>query len=156
MLYEPPMGGVLAPPAQIARWRDLTENGQRDQMVKEFLHEIGGYTPAEIGALRDKTAWEGRLAAAPTVARELEAEQGNRIDREALKRLSYPALLLVGSRSPAWAVRSTDAYAKALDGVGAAARGSRPRRRRRRAGAGGLRDRALPGRRRHHRRSGSR
>ena len=117
MLYEPPMGGVLAPPAQIARWRDLTEDGQREQMVEEFLHDIGGYTPAEISALRETPAWEGRLAAAPTVARELEAEQGHRIDHEELKRLSYPALLLVGSRSPAWAVRSTDAYAKALDGV---------------------------------------
>jgi pimeloyl-ACP methyl ester carboxylesterase len=117
ILYEPPMGGVLAPPARVDRWRALTEDGRRERMVEEFLHDVGGYTTAEIDALRETPAWEGRLAAAPTVPRELEAEQGHRLDREALDGLSAPSLLMVGSRSPEWAVRSTDVYAEALDGV---------------------------------------
>ena len=116
MLYEPPMGGVLAP-GQVAVWRGLVEDGRRERMVEEFLHDIGGYTPAEIEALKETPAWEGRLAVAPTVPRELEAEQGHRLDGVALGRLSYPSLLLVGSRSPEWALRSTDAYAAALAGV---------------------------------------
>jgi pimeloyl-ACP methyl ester carboxylesterase len=116
MLYEPPMGGVLAP-GQVGRWRELVEEGRREQMVEEFLHDIGGYTPAEIEALKQTPAWAGRLAVAPTVPRELEAELGYRLDRAALGRLTLPSLLLVGSRSPDWALRSTDAYAAALNGV---------------------------------------
>jgi pimeloyl-ACP methyl ester carboxylesterase len=117
MLYEPPMGGVLAPLEQEERWRRLTRDGRSERMVEEFLHDVGGYTLAEIDALRETPAWEGRLAVAPTVPRELEAERRHRLDRGAVGRLASPSLLLVGSRSPAWAVRSTDAYAQALDGV---------------------------------------
>lgn len=116
ILYEPPMGGVLAP-GQVGRWRDLVDEGRREQMVEEFLQDIGGYTPAEVEALKQTPLWEGRLAVAPTVPRELEAEQDHRLDRAALGRLTMPTLLLVGSASPDWALRSTDAYAGAIEGV---------------------------------------
>ena len=117
ILYEPPMGAVLGAPAQLARWRELAEAGARDEFVSAFLEHVGGYTPDEIDALRETPAWEGRLAVVPTVPRELDAEQAHRLDGEALARISAPTLLLVGSRSPAWALRSTDAYAQALTGA---------------------------------------
>jgi len=37
-----------------------------------------------------------------------------RIDREALAEITVPTLLLVGTESPEWAVRSTEAYEAAL------------------------------------------
>ena len=120
VLYEPPMGGILGTPAQLAGWRELAEADERDRFVAEFLRHVGGYTPAEIEALRATPAWQGRLAVVPTVPRELDAEQAHRLDGEALARISAPTLLLVGSRSPAWAVRSTEAYAEALTGASVA------------------------------------
>lgn len=114
VLYEPPMGGVLAAPDVVARWRELAERGAREQMVWEFLHEVGGYSEAEIDDLRGTPAWDGRLRVAHTVPRELEAEHVFRLDRRSLAGLAPPTLLLLGSRSPAWARRSTGAYAEAL------------------------------------------
>jgi pimeloyl-ACP methyl ester carboxylesterase len=91
--------------------------GERERMMTEFLHDVGGYSNDEIDALRETPLWEKRLAVAPSVTRELRAENGFRLDRARLARLRTPTLLLVGSKSPAWARRSTEAYAKAIPGA---------------------------------------
>ena len=114
VLYEPPMGGVLATAETIERWELLVESGESDLMVREFLRDIGGYGEAEIDALAATPMWEARRRVAPSVPRELRAELAHRLDPEALAGVDAQALLLVGSESPAWAVRSTDAYADAL------------------------------------------
>ena len=114
LLYEPAMGGALAEPADIDRWAQLIEAGDRDRMVREFLHDIGGYSQQEIDALRAMPSWQRRLEVAPTVPRELRAERAFRLDGESLRALGVPALLLLGSESPDWARRSTERYAGAL------------------------------------------
>ena len=86
-------------------------------MVSEFLGEIGGYSDQEIEAFRDTPAWELRKQVAHTVPRELRAELRYELDRDSLGRLGTRTLLLVGTESPAWATRSTDAYAEAIPGV---------------------------------------
>jgi pimeloyl-ACP methyl ester carboxylesterase len=116
-LYEPPMGGVLVDSATIDRWERLIADGDRDRMVREFLRDIGGYGDEEIDMLAATPLWEARKRVAPTVPRELRAELEYRHDAEALGRIAAPALLLVGSESPDWAVRSTDAYEQALPGA---------------------------------------
>jgi pimeloyl-ACP methyl ester carboxylesterase len=113
-LYEPPMGGVLAAPATIDRWEGLIEDGDRDLAVREFLREVGGYTDPEIHQLAGSPIWEARKRVTPTLPRELRAELEHRLDAEALARVTVPVLMLVGSESPDWAVRSTRAYAAAL------------------------------------------
>jgi pimeloyl-ACP methyl ester carboxylesterase len=117
ILYEPAMGGVLAAPDVTDRWQRLTEDGRREQMVDEFLREVGGYSEAEIEDMRRTPVWDARLAIAHTVPRELRAENAFRIHRRALGRLPMPVLMLVGTRSPEWARRSTEAYAAALSDV---------------------------------------
>ena len=65
VLYEPPMGGVLAEPARIARWETALASGDRDGVVSEFLHAIGGYTEAELDEMREPlVARRGELARA--------------------------------------------------------------------------------------------
>ncbi|HYY84383.1 MAG TPA: hypothetical protein VE686_07775, partial [Beijerinckiaceae bacterium] len=76
------------------------------------------YTDAEIDAMQGTPAWEARLAAAPTVPRELRAEQAYGMADLRLGDLGAPVLLLVGSESPGWARRSTEAYAAAIRGAG--------------------------------------
>jgi pimeloyl-ACP methyl ester carboxylesterase len=117
MLYEPPMGGGLSDAAQIDRWEDLIEAGDRDRVVREFLHDVGGYSQAEIDEFALLPAWELRKQVAHTVPRELRAERSYQLDRPALAGLDIPVLMLVGSESPAWARRSTEAYAEALPRV---------------------------------------
>jgi pimeloyl-ACP methyl ester carboxylesterase len=117
VLYEAPMGGVLASPATIERWRDQLERGERERVVEEFLREVGGYSEEEIAAMKELPVWQARLAVSPTIPRELVAEGAHRLDAERLGGLEMPTLMLVGSESPGWAKRSTEAYAAALSDV---------------------------------------
>ena len=112
-VYEGPMGGVLADEAWTARFEQRIQSGDRDSAMREFMSDVGGYTDAEIESMQGTPAWEARLAASPTVPRELRAEAA--YATEALRLAERgPTLLLVGSRSPDWAKRSTEAFAAAI------------------------------------------
>jgi pimeloyl-ACP methyl ester carboxylesterase len=117
VLYEPPMGGVLATDAWLERFRRNIAAGDRDRAVTDFLADVGGYSQAEIDAMRGTPVWDARLEIVPTAIRELEAEAAYRLPAAELSTLAVPVLLLVGSRSPEWARRSTTAYAEAIPGA---------------------------------------
>jgi pimeloyl-ACP methyl ester carboxylesterase len=114
ILYEGPMGGVLADEAWTVRFEQHVEAGDRDTASRDFMSEIGGYTDAEIEAMRGTPAWQARLDASPTVPRELRAEQAFGMDALRLGELGAATLLLVGSESPDWAHRSIAAFADAI------------------------------------------
>ncbi len=113
-LYEAPMGGLLADEPWTARFEANLEADHADQAMRDFMSDVGGYTDAEIDAMQGTPAWRARIAAAPTVPRELHAEHGFPGDDLRLSRLAAPVLLLVGSASPGWAKRSTEAFAAAI------------------------------------------
>ena len=117
VLYEPPMGGVLADEATIDRWEGWIAAGDTDAMIRGFLRDIAGYDDDAIDQLAATPIWDARRRAAPTVPRELRAELAHTLDPGALAGVGADVLLLVGSESPAWAVRSTEAYASALPRV---------------------------------------
>jgi pimeloyl-ACP methyl ester carboxylesterase len=117
VVYEGPMGGVLADEAWTARFEELVQSGDRDSAMREFMSDIGGYTDAEIAAMQGTPAWQARLDASPTVPRELRAEHAFGIDTLGLGELAAPTLVLVGSESPDWARRSTRAFAAAIPGA---------------------------------------
>jgi pimeloyl-ACP methyl ester carboxylesterase len=116
-LYEPPMGGVLADVAWQERFETDLAAGEPEAAVRRFLHDVGGYSHVEIDVMEGTPAWERRLAAAPTVPRELHAERELAAGELGLDRLDLACLLLVGSDSPDWARRSTEAFAAAIPGV---------------------------------------
>ena len=117
VLYEPPMGGVLADAETIDRWESLIAAGDRETPVTEFLHVVGGYSHEDIEQLRRTPAWELRKQAFHTVPRELRAEAELALESLNLGELGLPVGMLVGSESPDWARRSTEAYAQAIPGV---------------------------------------
>jgi pimeloyl-ACP methyl ester carboxylesterase len=117
VLYEPPMGGVLADEAWLERFEAHLAAGDPDAAVRLFLHDVGGYSHVEIDVMEGTPAWQERLAAAPTVPRELHAEHALALGALGLERLDLACLLLVGSESPAWARRSTEAFAARIPGV---------------------------------------
>lgn len=113
-LYEPPMGGVLVDPETVDRWERLIEDGDRDAVVREFLRQVGGYNEAAIDEMARTQLWDARKRVTPTLPRELRAELAHKLDRDALAGVTAPTLLLVGTESPDWATRSTEAYAETL------------------------------------------
>jgi hypothetical protein len=102
------MGGVLVDSETIERWERLISEGDRDPVVREFLHQVGGYDQPALDEMARTQLWEARKQVAPTLPRELRAELAHRIDPEALATVTAPALLLVGTESPDWATRSTE------------------------------------------------
>ncbi len=113
-LYEPAMGEAFTTTETIERWERLVDAGDRDTVIREFLHQIAGYDEAAIEELTGTPVWEARRGIVPTVPRELRAALAHRFDRAALGELAMPTLLLVGTESPAWARRSVDACADAI------------------------------------------
>lgn len=113
-LYEGPMGGVLADEDWTARFEANLQAGQADQAMRDFMSDVGGYTEAEIEAMQGTPAWRARVAASPTVPRELHAEHAFDGADLHLGQSPTPTLVLVGSESPAWAKRSTAAFAAAI------------------------------------------
>jgi pimeloyl-ACP methyl ester carboxylesterase len=114
VLYEPPMGGVLAGAGLIDRWERLIQEGERDVVLREFFRAVAGYSEDEIDELARSPVWERRKQVSPTLPRELRAELAFSLDRAALARISASTLMLLGSESPDWARRSTDAYSDAI------------------------------------------
>jgi pimeloyl-ACP methyl ester carboxylesterase len=116
-LYEPAMGGVVATGEAIERWERLIDAGERDTVVRDLYIDVAGYDEAAADELVGSPVWEARRAIVHTVPRELRAELAHRFDGAALAELAMPTLLLVGTESPDWALRSVDAYMEAIPGV---------------------------------------
>jgi pimeloyl-ACP methyl ester carboxylesterase len=116
-LYEPPIGGQLATEDRIEELERLDSEGRYEELLLSFLKQVSGMSDAQIDELRGTPSWDARLAAAPTIPRELRAEAGWRFQPVRYARLRVPTLLLVGEQSPAWARRSTDAVSGALPDV---------------------------------------
>jgi pimeloyl-ACP methyl ester carboxylesterase len=114
VLYEPPMGGVLANDAWIERYEARIESGDRAAAVRTFMHDVGGYSHEEIDDMEGTPVWQARLEVAPTARRELRAERDFALERLGLGDLAARCLMLVGSESPGWARRSTEAFADAI------------------------------------------
>jgi pimeloyl-ACP methyl ester carboxylesterase len=72
-------------------------------LLARFMTDAVGMSSRELERFRADPVWPLRVAAAPTVVRELEAADGDRaVGRDALCRVRVPVLQLVGSTSPAW------------------------------------------------------
>jgi pimeloyl-ACP methyl ester carboxylesterase len=105
---------VLADEDWTARFEANLAADRADQAMRDFMSDVGGYSEEEIDAMQGTPAWSARIAAAPTVPRELHAEHGFAIDDLRLSESTVPTLLLVGSDSPSWAKRSVDTFAAAI------------------------------------------
>ena len=116
-LYEPAMGGGLTTGEVVERWERLIEEGDRKTVLREFFREIAGYTEAAIAETEGTPIWDARLEIMPTVPRELRSELAHRFDPVPLAALAMPVLLLLGTESPAWAVRSVEAHSEAIAGA---------------------------------------
>jgi pimeloyl-ACP methyl ester carboxylesterase len=132
VVYE----GAPVPPGTSYRSQELVDDvraaldrGDREAALSTFLQGIVGLSDAAMEAYRHEAVWPARVAAAPTILREIEAEAGAAASIEALGRSTVPVLLVLGStsRSPfrigtdALAARLADARVEVIEGAAHAA-----------------------------------
>ena len=103
VLYEgwPPVDPAerRLPPGLGERLDALLAEGNRDAVVETMFREVVLMPEAEITALRAQPAWPARVAAAPTIVRELRAIPQVPFDPGQAARIAVPTLLLTGSDS---------------------------------------------------------
>jgi pimeloyl-ACP methyl ester carboxylesterase len=103
VLYEPPIGpaGVLMTPNLVDRLDDLLAQDRREELLVTFFREEVMVPPEGIEALRSLPAWQGRVAAAHTIPRELREVLRFDATPQWLTAVPVPTLLLVGGESHA-------------------------------------------------------
>lgn len=116
ILYEPPIpvGIEIYSPVTMNRIETLLDKGDRDGAVTTFMLEIAKVRPQDLELLRSLPAWAARVAAAHTSLREMKASEAYRFRPEQFRRLSIPALLLVGGDSPMFLKRASEVLNRAL------------------------------------------
>ncbi|HLW93361.1 MAG TPA: alpha/beta hydrolase [Roseiarcus sp.] len=99
VLYEPP---VPAGPEVVLKLEKLLQEGKREEVVSAFLREIVRMPEEQLGAIQSLPSWEGRVAAAHTIVRELKEQIKHYPFRsEKFHAMRVPTLLLLGGASPA-------------------------------------------------------
>jgi pimeloyl-ACP methyl ester carboxylesterase len=107
-----PPGVSYQDPGLVDRLRELLAEGRRDAVLETFLRAVVGMTDADVEAYRLNSVWPARVAAAPTIVRELEAESSSAASLAVLGRVSVPVLQILGGASlPVFgeAIRALDA-----------------------------------------------
>ncbi len=100
VLYEPAPPGFKEAPGTIDRMQAALDSGDREGVLSTFFLEAAGLTPSELKLMRSVPAWQGRVAAAHTILRELKSiETLPPFDPERFSRLEVPTLLLLGGDS---------------------------------------------------------
>jgi pimeloyl-ACP methyl ester carboxylesterase len=103
IVYEPATPGVpdIMPPEVAARMQKLLDEGDRDGVVSTFMSEVALVPPHELDILRSVPAWQGRVAAAHTILREIKGlENAPPFNPARFKDMKTPTLLLLGGDSP--------------------------------------------------------
>ncbi len=97
-----PVGMSYRPPGMVDTVREALERGDNETALATFLAGIVGMSESALDAYRADPVWPVRVAAAPTILREVEAEATPAAGLEALGKVTVPVLLVLGSisRSP--------------------------------------------------------
>jgi pimeloyl-ACP methyl ester carboxylesterase len=96
-------------PDVLPRLVELRTRGRHEELLETFLREIVGMAEPELDAYRANPVWPDRVAAAPTIAREVEAEASAAACLDALGAVAIPVLQLLGGDSRAEFALATEA-----------------------------------------------
>jgi pimeloyl-ACP methyl ester carboxylesterase len=118
VLYEPPVvyDPDTYPEGLVERLDDLLTEGRREDVVATFFREMVGMTEDQLASFRRLPAWPARVAAAHTLPREerVGLEYARDFEADRFGSIIVPTLMLLGSDSPSFLRRSTEAVAAAL------------------------------------------
>lgn len=86
-------------PDLLVRLQSLADAGRNEELLATFLAEVIGMTDADLAAYRANPVWPARVAAAPTIVREIEAESSPEAGLDALGGVGVPVLQILGGAS---------------------------------------------------------
>jgi len=116
LLYEPGLG-LPYPAGWIDEAERLVAAGDLETAIIMVLRDLLEFTDEQIEQRRVDPDWAGRVATAPTVAREARAEQEWTYAGSPMDRIIAPTLLLSGSESPPDIKQATTAARVAIPGA---------------------------------------
>ena len=101
VLYEPPMpfGRQFWPAAFGDRMQASLDAGMPEEALVLFLREFLSIPTADLAVARASPNWPAQIAAAQTIPRELQGLDAYTVDRESLRALRIPTLLLLGGNT---------------------------------------------------------
>ena len=101
-LYEPGIADAddLVTPELDQRLEALLADGDNEGLVETFFREALGLGDDDIATMRAQPSWPARVAAAPTLPRELRNTPEQLFDPARAATVTVPTLLLQGSESP--------------------------------------------------------
>jgi pimeloyl-ACP methyl ester carboxylesterase len=131
-----PAGTPYQAPDLLGRLQSLADAGRNEELLSTFLAEVIGMSGADLAAYRANPVWPARVAAAPTIVREIEAEGSAAAGLDALGRVAVPVLQILGgasrhefrSATEALQERLTDGRIVVIDGARHAAHHTHPER----------------------------
>jgi pimeloyl-ACP methyl ester carboxylesterase len=98
VLYEPGLG-IPYPAGWVDQVEQIVAAGQYETALVMLFRDLLEFTDEQVAELRAGPDWAGRVATAPTIAREARAEQGWEYPAGGMDRIAAPTLLLSGSAS---------------------------------------------------------
>lgn len=116
ILYEPPIpaGQPIYADDVADRIQALVDLGEGEAALELFLREIVRMPEEELAAYRRLPMWPGRVALAPTIARELTFDRSYCFDPARFAELRVPTLLMLGGDSPGLFRRGVEVLAATL------------------------------------------
>ncbi len=116
VLYEPPLPtGTRSVPAGLPeRIQALLDRGDLEAALELYMVEVVRMPAHELALYRQLPMWTGRIALAPTIAREIAIDWTYRFDASRFARLQVPTLLLLGGDSPPLFSQATESLDSAL------------------------------------------
>lgn len=118
IFYEPPvpMGTPVYPAGVLEQIEERLAAGDPDGAVTIFFREVFLLKDRELSFMRGFASWAGRVAAAPTLPREIRATDRWTWNASRFEHLRVPARLLVGGASRPIAHEATERLASGLRG----------------------------------------
>lgn len=94
-----PPGARYGDAALATELAGLADAGRNETLLERFLTRVVGMTAAELDRYRADPVWPRRVAAAPTIARELAVESSDAAGLERLGAVRQPVLQVLGGDS---------------------------------------------------------
>jgi pimeloyl-ACP methyl ester carboxylesterase len=112
-----PAGTPYQAPDLLGRLHSLADAGRNEELLSTFLAEVIGMSSADLAAYRANPVWPARVAAAPTIVREIEAEGSAAAGLDVLGGVGVPVLQILGGASrPAFRAATEALQERLADG----------------------------------------
>ena len=117
VLYEPAVDpGALLPPGFLDRLEGLLADGDHDRVVESFCRQVLHLPDEQLALYREHPSWAARVAAAPTLSRELAIAPERLFDPDRAAQVTAPTLVLTGDQTPAGFTAGVAVVADAIRG----------------------------------------